>query len=64
MDQNEYAILLQTGLPLMLKTDDVVVMAEFVIDTVNPGAQNNTFHTESSPIIDWSENNPFAELSL
>jgi hypothetical protein len=40
-----------------------IILAGYDFNILEPGSQNNDFRVESDIIIDWSESNPFAEVT-
>jgi hypothetical protein len=59
----DYILLETDGTGLLLMDGTSLTLQGYDLSITSPGSQNDVFQSEADVVIDWSETNPFAELS-
>lgn len=61
LDMERFTLLLQTGGQLHTEEGAVIASEGYVMETIDPAAENDTIELEADTYLDFSELNPFSE---
>ena len=62
-DALAYQITIEDGVGFTLLEDADFALQEYRLETNQPTANNELFHIQSRDIMDWSESNPFSDIT-